>query len=222
MLRTRQSSSSRSTLRHVLTSFGSSKRPVGFRGGYDDKTLQALADIGKRYKVNEVVIEGNFGDGMYVKLFSPVMTRTHRCAVTEVKSKGQKEMRIIDVLEPVLGSHKLVVSEDVIERDYESALNIDGTTDVSYSGFYQLTRITKERGALLHDDRLDALAIGVQFFTEALEKDSEAGASEMLEDFLMQHLENPLIGFEDHRQMAIGDVVMQYEEDGTMSNYMGW
>ncbi|KMT54986.1 DNA maturase B [Pseudomonas fildesensis] len=194
----------------------------GFRGGYDDKTLQALADIGKRFKVNEVIIEGNFGDGMYVKLFSPVMTRTHRCAVTEVKSKGQKELRICDVLEPVLGSHKLVVSEDVITRDYETALNIDGTTDIKYSGFYQLSRITKDRGSLAHDDRLDALAIGVQFFTEAMEKDSEVGASEMLEEYLMQHMEDPLVGFEDHRQMMIGDVMMQYETDGTTTNYMGW
>ncbi|WP_236692215.1 phage terminase large subunit [Pseudomonas fildesensis] len=194
----------------------------GFRGGYDDKTLQALADIGKRFKVNEVIIEGNFGDGMYVKLFSPVMTRTHRCAVTEVKSKGQKELRICDVLEPVLGSHKLVVSEDVITRDYETALNIDGTTDIKYSGFYQLSRITKDRGSLAHDDRLDALAIGVQFFTDSMEKDSEVGASEMLEEYLMQHMEDPLVGFEDHRQMMIGDVMMQYEEDGTTTNYMGW
>ena len=194
----------------------------GFRGGYDDKTLQALADIGKKFKVNEVVIEGNFGDGMYVKLFTPVMTRTHRCAVTEVKSKGQKELRICDVLEPVLGSHKLVVSEDVVAKDYETALNIDGTTDVQYSGFYQLTRITKDRGSLAHDDRLDALAIGVQFFTDAMEKDSDVGASEMLEEFLMHHMENPLIGFEEHRQMALGDVTMQYEEDGTTTNYMGW
>ncbi|MFJ4131881.1 phage terminase large subunit [Pseudomonas cyclaminis] len=194
----------------------------GFRGGYDDKTLQALADIGKRFKVNEVIIEGNFGDGMYVKLFSPVMTRTHRCAVTEVKSKGQKELRICDVLEPVLGSHKLVVSEDVITRDYETALNIDGTTDIKYSGFYQLSRITKDRGSLAHDDRLDALAIGVQFFTEAMEKDSEVGASEMLEEYLMHHMEDPLMGFEDHRQMMIGDVMMQYEEDGRTTNYMGW
>ncbi|OZO00940.1 DNA maturase B [Pseudomonas sp. IB20] len=194
----------------------------GFRGGYDDKTLQGLADIGKRFKVNEVVIEGNFGDGMYVKLFTPVMTRTHRCAVTEVKSKGQKELRICDVLEPVLGSHKLVVSEDVITRDYETALNIDGTTDIKYSGFYQLSRITKDRGSLAHDDRLDALAIGVQFFTESMEKDSEVGASEMLEEYLMHHMEDPLVGFEDHRQMMLGDVMMQYEEDGTTTNYMGW
>src|SRR5690606_31518637 len=83
----------------------------GMKGGYDDKTLQALADIGKKWKVNAVVIEGNFGDGMYLKLFSPVMTKTHRCELVEAKSKGQKEQRIADVLEPVLGSHKLVVSE---------------------------------------------------------------------------------------------------------------
>jgi hypothetical protein len=104
--------------------------------------------------------------------------------VAEVKSKGQKELRICDVLEPVLGSHKLCVHESVIEKDYQTALNPDGTTDVKYSGFYQLTRLTKERGSLLHDDRLDALAIGVQFFTEAMEKDSEVGAQEMLADFL--------------------------------------
>ncbi|MGY1448478.1 hypothetical protein ACW582_14960 [Pseudomonas chlororaphis] len=97
---------------------------------FRDWPAPGCAGIGKRFKVNEVIIEGNFGDGMYLKLFSPVMTRTHRCAVTEVKSKGQKELRICDVLEPVLGCHKLVVMEDVIERDYETALNIDATTDV--------------------------------------------------------------------------------------------
>ncbi|PXX61360.1 hypothetical protein SAMN05660489_04170 [Pseudomonas sp. LAMO17WK12:I10] len=138
------------------------------------------------------------------------------------KSKGQKELRICDVLEPVLGSHKLVVMEGVIERDYETTLSIDATTDVKYSSFYQLTRITKERGSLAHDDRLDALAIGVQFFTNALEKDSEVGASEMLEEFLMAHVENPLMRFEDHRQMLMGEVTLQYEADGTTTNYMGW
>ena len=52
----------------------------------------------------------------------------------------------------MLGSHKLVVSEDVITRDYETALNIDGTTDIKYSGFYQLSRITKDLGSRAHDD----------------------------------------------------------------------
>ncbi|WP_440781939.1 phage terminase large subunit [Pseudomonas aeruginosa] len=197
----------------------------GFRGGYDDKTLEALAKVGKKWKVNEVVIEGNFGDGMYLKLFSPVMTKTHRCAITEVKSKGQKELRIADVLEPVMGSHKLVVQESVIEEDYRSACNADGQFDVRYCGFYQLTRLTRDRGALAHDDRLDALAIGVQFFVESMEKNSEEGSKELLAEFIDQHMENDIYGHADVRLMLVmgGDVTIRWEDDdgGFGSNYLG-
>ncbi|QJD54695.1 putative terminase large subunit [Pseudomonas phage MR2] len=195
----------------------------GFRGGYEDTTLQALANIAKIYKVNEVVIEGNFGDGMYVKLFAPVLTATFPCAITEVKSKGQKEMRICDVLEPVLGSHRLVIQESLIDKDYRTAFNNDGTLDTGYSLLYQLTRITRERGSLAHDDRLDALAIGVQFFTEAMEKDSKVGEQEMLAEFLESHLENAMSGYEDSRRLAISESIeISYEDDGSMTNYMGW
>jgi hypothetical protein len=195
----------------------------GFRGGYDDTTLQALANLAKIYRVNEVVIEGNFGDGMYVKLIAPVIAATFPCAVTEVKSKGQKEMRICDVLEPVLGSHRLVIQESLIEKDYKTALNNDGTTDIKYSAMYQLSRITRERGSLAHDDRLDALAIGVQFFTDAMEKDSKVGESEMMQEFLEAQMENQLMGFEDIRRIAVSESVdIYYEDDGTTTNFMGW
>lgn len=196
----------------------------GFRGGYEDKTLEALAKVGKKWKVNEVVIEGNFGDGMYLKLFSPVMTKVHRCAITEVKSKGQKELRIADVLEPVLGSHKLVVQEAVIEEEYRSACNSDGTFDIRYCGFYQLTRLTRDRGSLAHDDRLDALAIGVQFFVESMEKNSEEGASELLQEFLEHHMESELTGFEDAQRIVMegSDVTIQWEDDWSFrANYLG-
>lgn len=196
----------------------------GFRGGYDDKTLESLAKVGKKWKVNEVVIEGNFGDGMYLKLFTPVMTKVHRCTVTEVKSKGQKELRIADVLEPVLGSHKLVVQESVIEEEYRSACNHDGTFDIRYCGFYQLTRLTRDRGALAHDDRLDALAIGVQFFVESMEKNSEDGSSELLGEFIEQHMESELFSEADTRLMLVmgGDVTIQWEDDGGGgSNFLG-
>lgn len=115
-----------------------------------------------------------------------------------------------------MGSHKLVVLESVIEEDYRSAVNIDGTFDIRYCGMYQLTRLTRERGSLAHDDRLDALAIGVQFFLEAMEKDSDKGASEMLDDFLQEHMENAMTGFEDLRSMALsgGDVTLRWEDDG--------
>lgn len=198
----------------------------GFRGGYEDKTLESLAKIGKKWKVNEVVIEGNFGDGMYLKLFSPVMTKVHRCTITEVKSKGQKELRIADVLEPVLGSHKLVVQEAVIEEEYRSACNHDGTFDIRYCGFYQLTRLTRDRGALAHDDRLDALAIGVQFFVESMEKNSEEGSNELLAEFVESHMQWEVVGYEDARSFAMegGDVTIRWEDDdggGFGSNFLG-
>lgn len=63
----------------------------GLLGGYSDSVLNKLANTAKKYKVNEVVIEGNFGDGMYIKLFEPVLKKTYsNCGVTEVKSTGQK------------------------------------------------------------------------------------------------------------------------------------
>lgn len=47
-----------------------------------------------------------------------------------------------------------------------------------YSLLYQLTRITKDRGCLRHNDRLDAFAHGVRWFREALRVDSEAAERE--------------------------------------------
>src|SRR5699024_5273561 len=44
----------------------------GFRGGYDDPTLEKLAKKAKQWKVQTVVHESNFGDGMFGKVFSPV------------------------------------------------------------------------------------------------------------------------------------------------------
>lgn len=156
----------------------------GFRGGYEDATLEKLAHKAKEWKVNEVLCEGNFGDGMFLKIFSPVLQRVHRCALTETKSTGQKEVRIADVLEPVMGAHRLIVMESAIQKDYQSARNIDGVHDIKYSMFYQLTRLTRERGALAHDDRLDALAIGVAYFVEHMEKDTKSGADDMSIEWL--------------------------------------
>lgn len=167
----------------------------GMRGGYEDSTLEALAKIGRKWKINEYVIEGNFGDGMYLELFKPVAARIHPAAVTEVKSKGQKELRICDVLEPIMGSHRLIVNSSTIVSDYQTASDKDGVRNPIYSLFYQMTRISRERGALAHDDRLDALAIGVQFFVESMAKDAVKGQREVTEEWLEEQMEDPRKGF---------------------------
>lgn len=186
----------------------------GMRGGYEDSTLEALAKIGRKWKVNEYVIEGNFGDGMYLELFKPVASHIHPAAVTEVKSKGQKELRICDVLEPIMGSHRLIVNAAAIVQDYQSASDKDGVRNPIYSLFYQMTRISRERGALAHDDRLDALAIGVQFFVESMAKDANKGEREVTEEWLEEQMENPRKGFESiHTEFWDNGVRVTHDTD---------
>jgi hypothetical protein len=89
----------------------------------------------------------------------------------EVKHSTQKERRICDTLEPVVSSHRLIVNHGLIKKDFESTQERPSEDAQKYQLFYQLTRITRERGALLQDDRLDALAIAVAHFVQAMARD---------------------------------------------------
>lgn len=139
----------------------------GFDGGYDDTTLRKLSALAAEHKVNKVIVEANFGDGMFSKLLQPVMQGVHKVGIEEVKHRTQKEVRIIDTLEPVMMQHKLIIDDKVIKDDFRSV------SDVKHSLFHQMVRITKERGALIHDDRLDALAIAVNYWVEVMGQDTE-------------------------------------------------
>lgn len=162
----------------------------GLKGGYDDKTLETLVKIAKYQGVNTIVVESNFGDGMFTKLLANAMVKHgYRCNIEEVRSRTQKEKRIIDTLEPVLAQHRLVVDPGVIERDYDDTRN-----DPAYGLFYQLTRITSEAGALAHDDRLDALSMAVEFWQESMSRDQDKA----VEDFKTKELEASLRGFLGH------------------------
>lgn len=195
----------------------------GFRGGYSDDVLQKLADVAKKWQVYDVVIESNFGDGMFTKLITPVLGRTHKCTISEVRSKGQKEVRIADILEPLMGAHKLVVYAPAIDYDYNTARNADGIRDPAISLFHQMTRLTRERGALGHDDRLDALAIACEFFKLQMDADEKVGQDLAHEDYLMEQLENPLAGYENAREMLIGGIKVSWEdEDGEFESLRLW
>jgi hypothetical protein len=145
----------------------------GITGGYEMDTLEGLAMVAKRNQVKEIIIEANFGDGMFTQLLKPVLSRIYPCTVTEVKHSTQKEARIIDTLEPVMSGHRLIVDQKIIQRDFDTA------KDVKYSLFYQMTRITRDRGALVHDDRLDALAIAVNYWVETMARDNNKAANDI-------------------------------------------
>lgn len=114
---------------------------------------------------------------MFKTLLEAVMVTIYPVTINPEKNRAntQKEKRIIDILEPVLSQHRLVVSRSVIEEDTK-------TEDPRYSLFYQLTRITRDRGALVHDDRLDALAGAVAYWMESLRKNQDTVHDEHLEE----------------------------------------
>lgn len=151
----------------------------GTKEGYSDSTLRQLANKAKFYGVNEIVVEGNFGDGMFSKLFSPIVNAIHPCRITEVKNYAQKEARIIDTLEPVMMRHKLIINKQVIIDDYAVY-----ERSPAYSLIYQMTRLSRDRGSLAHDDRLDALCMAVAYWLDVMDRDEERGMEEQLEQQL--------------------------------------
>ena len=160
----------------------------GLQGGYSDEVLKALSIKAKQQKVNFIVVESNFGDGMFVELFKPILTKIHPCTIEEVRHNIQKEKRIIDTLEPVMNQHRLVVDPKVIQHDYESAQTYPLESQLKYQLIYQMSRLTNQRGAITQDDRLDALSMAVAYWTEQMAQDADKRMNERKVDLLDEEL----------------------------------
>ena len=157
----------------------------GSMDGYGDGVLQAMALTAKRWGVQEVVIEANFGDGMFTRLLTPWMNKIHPCTLTDVKHSTQKEKRIIHTLEPVLNQHQLVFNRSVVERDLSEVDERVGEIKApQYTLGHQMTHLMDLKGCLSHDDRVDVLAIAVAYWTEKMGQDrDEAAKQHALDEF---------------------------------------
>lgn len=111
---------------------------------------------------------------MFEKLITPVFLREQYPVTTEeVKHSVQKEKRILDTLEPIIQGHRLIVSPALIDEDWKSVQSYPTEIQQQYSLVYQLTRLTRERGALNHDDRVDVLSIAVNYWVESMAADAD-------------------------------------------------
>ena len=161
----------------------------GLAGGYAEDNLKALVLVAKQHKVKYVVIEENFGGGMFAELFKAACLKYgYPVTVEEVRHNVQKERRICDTLEPVMNQHRLLIDKKVIDADYRS------TEENDKRGFYQMSRITRERGALKHDDRIDVLAMLVAYWAQSLGGDVAQAEQRFREEALMRALQ----GFHEH------------------------
>jgi len=160
------------------------------KDGYSDTTLLAILARCKKFKVSTLLIESNFGDGMVSELFRKhAITKNIPINIEETRANVRKEDRIIDSLEPVFNQHRLVVDPKVIQWDYESGAERPTESRFQYMLGYQISRMCREKGAVKHDDRIDALAQGVKWFTDALAISAERQIKDNKDQIFFDHLE---------------------------------
>ena len=160
------------------------------KDGYSDKTLLEILRRCRKYDASTLLIESNFGDGIVSELFRKhCQTTKTNINIEETRANVRKEDRIIDSLEPVFNQHRLVVDPKVIEWDYASNANEAVENRFQYMLGYQISRMCREKGAVRHDDRIDSLAQGVKWFTDALALSAEEQIKDRRKEEWIDHLE---------------------------------
>lgn len=161
----------------------------GMAGGYGEDVMKKLTGIAKTHKVNLILVESNFGDGMFSELLKPYLLREYPCTIEEVRHNIQKERRIIDTLEPVMCQHRLVIDSGVIKNDYESTKAYASEKALQFSLIWQMSRVSRAKGSLYHDDRLDCLSMAVGFWTDKMAQDADRKMANYREEMLQKELE---------------------------------
>jgi hypothetical protein len=137
--------------------------------GYSDATLREILRRSRQFNSKTCLIESNFGDGAIMELLKKhAVEMKVGMNFEETRATTRKEDRIIDTLEPVLNQHRLVIDQRLITWDYQSNNDMAPEERLPRMLMYQLTRMCREKGAVKHDDRVDALALGVKYFQDIL------------------------------------------------------
>lgn len=170
----------------------------GLPGGYSPEGLDKLAAVVVRHRPSIIKVEKNFGFGSFREIIQPVVKAACEKAgipcpqFEDDQVHGQKELRIIDTLEPVMGRGSVIVEEGILMREADSIARYDIAKRQSYSFLFQLKHITRERDCLQHDDRLDAVEGGVRHFVAALAIDQKKRIAAQEEAAHKEWSKNPL------------------------------
>lgn len=202
--------------RYFLLEFG------GYLDGYSSETVGKLLASAKQHKVNQVLYEENYGGGMFGEILRAAFGAAdgYQCEILGLKSAGQKERRIVDTVEPVIRQHKLVVDLRAMELDAAMVTRreADGSNKTAqYSLGYQLTRLTRQRGALKYDDRIDMVAMYLQHRMEAAGTNSAKAAEASLKDNKLKEIKRMLEGTVEFMHNPLGRQRQRKESKGWLT-----
>lgn len=187
----------------------------GWRDGYSPETLGAIAGLCVEWNVSILRFEKNFGDAMFGSLLQPYLVASWKGHRERLKSSGsapagvrsgtsmeevsayreQKELRVLSVLEPLIQQHRLVVDQEVIRRDYNEVMARRDDDRQTYSLIYQMAHLSRERGCLAHDDRVESLAIAAAHWKDTIGVDPRLEAMKRDHDRIAEDFEK---FFEDY------------------------
>jgi len=155
----------------------------GFSAGYTEHVLNKLVLIAKKNKVNKILIEENWGLGMFETILKPYLNKEYRCTTELIRQTTNKHRRILDTLEPLISQHRIIIDKKVVKDDYELTNNLYSPEKaLQYQLFYQISRLQKGANTLKHDDRIDALQIACSYFQKQLAKDQDIAFKQRKED----------------------------------------
>ena len=180
----------------------------GVKGGVTEEAIAEIVQIILHWLPSMIGIERNFGNGALAQVLIPAIQRAYdkklkeeptffkgkshaAPGIEEVWETGQKELRIIDILEPVISSGKLVLHDSIIDDDWRACFKYPGDIRQTYSLLFQMARITRDKKSMIHDDRLDALAGAVRHWVEALGVDDMKAKLAVQRDNYNRMMANP-------------------------------
>lgn len=184
--------------------------------GHTLGTLKRIAEDCKKWGVQTIEIEANFGGEMFGELLRPVCADIfYEPEIISLPAKQvRKEVRIVENVEPLASSHRLVVNAELLRQDFfVDYEDVEAGKRRYYRLTYQYSRMTKAKGAVPHDDRVEGISALVGHFIGMLQRRlhqakeegkvraMEAEAEALIEERRKQGL--PLYGLE-HKPSRFG------------------
>lgn len=171
-----------------LNGFFYVKAVGGLIGGATDANMSALAALAFEHRVREVFVEENFGGDAMARLLQVFISRIAvrpsanpdiphgwTASVSTENARGQKELRIIAALEPPMNAHRVVLHDAVARNERLQ---------------HQLTRLTRQRNSLAHEDELESVAAAIGKCNEDLAIDPIKAAARQHDAWLNEQLTN--------------------------------
>lgn len=183
----------------------------GFPGGHREDVMRDISAMMHRWRVTNVEVEKNFGHGAFANTLRSVCDLYYTeqnqgnltaCPLIEDRwESGQKELRIIDGLEPLMARHRLIFNESLVRSDVESCQKYPLERRTTYMLLHQIARITRDKGSLIHDDRLDAVAGAVRRWVEHISQNEDLMASQKRESEAVTFFNDPFGRAQAQQQM---------------------